>query len=261
MSALGERLAGVDGFTLTQLAVELARPALAVRELSPVSGLGMEAVCARIVHDARKAQELAYFGPVSGFPGFARALSRTLRELRLAGVSPAQVSKTGAPGADLAKLLERFEAELEKRKLADLALVMELAEEGLEGHRLSGLPVLFLDAPLDSRAHHKLFEAISKQSPHVLVVLTSSFYGFRQGIEILDPVMPLTSLDRLRRNLFVGTVAESDAQEKFEVFSAPGEGLEAVEIARRILRLVRTGVPFDQIAILLRESRSAADLD
>jgi CRISPR/Cas system-associated exonuclease Cas4 (RecB family) len=258
MAQLGDRLTGVDAFTLTQFAAELARPELAARELSPVSSLGTEAVCARIVHDARKANELAYFRPVSAFPGFARSLAKTLRELRLASVSSGELAKTGTPGADLARLLERFEAELEKRKLADLAIVMELAQEALPGHRLGGLPVLLLDAPLDSLCHQRLFEAISQQSPHVLVVPTSSIYDFWQrsfsdDVEELDPKEPLSSLDRVRRNVFADSISEAAADEAaFEIFSAPGEGLEAVEIARRILKLARSGVAFDEIAVLLR---------
>ena len=58
--------------------------------------------------------------------------------------------KTGAPGEDLGSLLARFEEELDTRKLADLALMMELAVTGVEGHRLSGLPLLLLDPPLES---------------------------------------------------------------------------------------------------------------
>jgi RecB family exonuclease len=37
-----------------------------------------------------------------------------------------------------------------------------------------------------------------------------------------------------------------------ELFAAPGEGLEAVEIARRVQALARGGVPFDEVAVLLR---------
>ena len=36
------------------------------------------------------------------------------------------------------------------------------------------------------------------------------------------------------------------------MFSAPGEGRECVEIARRVLSLARSGIPFDRIAVLLR---------
>ena len=36
------------------------------------------------------------------------------------------------------------------------------------------------------------------------------------------------------------------------MFSAPGEGRECVEIARRVLSIARRGVPFDRLAVLLR---------
>src|SRR6185369_6770536 len=39
---------------------------------------------------------------------------------------------------------------------------------------------------------------------------------------------------------------------EIEVFSAPGEGRECVEIVRRVIGLARDGVPFDRIAVLLR---------
>ena len=61
------------------------------------------------------------------------------------------------------------------------------------------------------------------------------------------------SLEHLRQFLFSPEpqpYRENDG--RFEFFSAPGEGLEAVEIARRIIRLAREGIAFDQVAILLR---------
>ena len=45
-----------------------------------------------------------------------------------------------------------------------------------------------------------------------------------------------------------------------ELFSAPGEGREAVEIARRVLREARRGVPFDRMAIALRSPQHYAGL-
>ena len=44
------------------------------------------------------------------------------------------------------------------------------------------------------------------------------------------------------------------------MFSAPGEGRECVEIARRVLREARRGVPFDRIAIALRAPQHYAGL-
>jgi ATP-dependent helicase/nuclease subunit B len=251
MALLGDRLGGVHYLTLAQLASELARGELARRGLSPLSSLGMEAIAAQIVHAAHKTNELKYFSPVARFPGFGRALSKTLRELRLSRTKPDSVAHTGQPGEDLALLLGRFETELENRKLADLATIMSLAAEGLKGHRLAGLPVLFLDAPLDSQSHRDLFRAVVTQAPEALVAITSP--DGHPAAESLDPKEAATPLDRLRRYLFAGSVPqEAQADGSFEILSAPGEGLEAVEIARRILRLANDGVPFDQMAILLR---------
>lgn len=257
MAQLGERLCGVHQLTLTQIAAELARPAMAANGLVPLSSLGMEAVAARVVHIARSARELTYFLPVAESPGFAKALSRTLRELRMARITPEDVSKTGAPGEDLGRLLARFEEELDVRKLADLALMMELAVAGIEGHRLSGLPLLLLDPPLDSLGHLELIRALAQRAPAVLAAVTA---GEKQlateldaNVEFLDPTDAHTPIERLRRYLFAGSVVSiSEDSPGFEILSAPGEGLEAVEIARRILRLTREGVAFDQMAILLR---------
>src|SRR5689334_18468948 len=97
--------AGVHRVTLVQAAAELARSAMAERGLAPLSSLGREAVAARIAQKALEQSELSYFHPVAALPGFARALARTIVELRLAGVGPEQLTSEGAPGADLARLL------------------------------------------------------------------------------------------------------------------------------------------------------------
>ncbi len=97
--------AGLHRMTLIQLAADLARPSMATMGLSPLTSLGLEALAARVVYTARSEKELTYFAPVSGLPGFARAVGRTLGELRLAGASPDDLAASGAPGADLAGLL------------------------------------------------------------------------------------------------------------------------------------------------------------
>ena len=51
-----------------------------------------------------------------------------------------------------------------------------------------------------------------------------------------------------------------DPIDAVELFSAPGEGRESVEIARRVLREARRGVPFDRMAIALRAPQHYAGL-
>src|SRR5205085_637645 len=62
-----------------------------------------------------------------------------------------------------------------------------------------------------------------------------------------------SSLTRLRTYLFADAQPPSaDDDELVRFFSAPGEGRECVEIARRVLEEARHGVAFDDMAILLR---------
>lgn len=68
------------------------------------------------------------------------------------------------------------------------------------------------------------------------------------------PVDPgADALGHLRAYLFADSAPSAPALSGDAVFfSAPGEGREAVEIARRLLEEARDGTPFDRMAILLR---------
>ncbi len=223
--------------------------------LAPASLLGVEAIAARVIHAERQAGPFAYFERVAAMPGFARALARTLSDLRLAHTKPASLQKTGASGADLSRLFIRYESELAERSLADLAAVFDLAGEALE-HRWHGLPLFMLDVPLDSFAHREFFRRIAEQAPVVMAAVSTGAEEIEKllgvAAEDLDSE-PASSLEHLRRYLFAASPPQCAIDDgAFDIFSAPGEALEAVEIARRILRFAETGLPFDRMAILLR---------
>jgi RecB family exonuclease len=229
---------------------------MAILGLAPLSSLGVEAIAARVIHLERESQPFAYFEGVAAMPGFARALARTLGELRLARVAPESLAKTGAPGEDLARLLTRYISELKARSLADLSRVFELAGAA-KSHRWLGLPLLFLDPPLDSHAHREFFRCIAEQSPAVFAAVTTDVAEMEALLGVsaadLDAPEPHSSLEHLRRYLFaVSPPRCMDIDRAFDIFSAPGEALEAVEMSRRILRFAAEGVPFDNMAILLR---------
>src|SRR5438128_2507261 len=99
---------GWQRFTLGRLAAAVAAEAMSARGLSPLSPLGVEAVCARVVHQLRG--RLGKLDAVAAQPGLPRALSRTIQELRLAGARPA---------GDLGRVLDAYEAELRQAGLAD----------------------------------------------------------------------------------------------------------------------------------------------
>ena len=267
-SACATGLAGVHCLTLLQLAAEMAAPLVAARGLAPVSQLGMEAVAARVVDRLRRQGKLAYFAPVADTPGFARALAATTAELRAEGVDLAELSAAGLPGADLAQLASLYAEELRERALVDRSALFRLATEVARGgqrpgqHRYLGLPLLLLAPRVEGACQREIVAALAAKSPAVLALaLAADEDGIRDLGDILGvapepaPGKPFrTTLDRLRGMLFsTESAAEPDgADDTLEFFSAPGEGLECVEIVRRARRLVQQGFTFDRMAILLR---------
>ncbi len=245
--AAGPGSVGVHALTLTQLAASIAAPAMGEADLAPLTRLGAEAVAARVTHAAMQAHKLKYFAPVANTPGFPRAVASTLAELRLQRVDAADLQRAGKPGADLAILLTLFGEHLDERGLADLADVLALATHELRnrGHRLAGLPLVLLDVPVDYRAQREFVEALIARAPEVLACAAGG-----SGAETCPTV-----LDRVRKYLFSPDAPQEAIGTDLTqlIFSAPGEGLECVEIARRIRALAENGTPFDRVAILLRD--------
>jgi ATP-dependent helicase/nuclease subunit B len=251
---------GLHRFSPFQLAATFAGDRIAQEELAPLSRLGLEAVAAQSVHAMRK--QLVYFAPVADTPGFARAVASTLSELRLAGLALSALERSGSAGVDLARMLLEYERRLEEGRLADFATILRLAADAAESgdHRLSRLPVLLLDAPPRTTLEQRFIKALTEKAPAVLATALEGDEAvpeleklLRTKAKHLEAGDPATSLDRVRRYVFASeTLASATLDSTLEFFSAAGEGLECVEIARRIRLLAAGGVPFDRVAILLR---------
>ncbi|HSR54450.1 MAG TPA: hypothetical protein VLV83_26795, partial [Acidobacteriota bacterium] len=350
---------GVHRMTLAQLASIYATERLAEEQRAPLSPLGVEALAARAVHDCRAQEPLEYFHPVADMPGFARALARTLTELRLDEASPEKLAGSGHPGSDLARLLTCYEAELKARKLADFASMLKVAAESEQGRRyetfsFGRMPTLLLDVSLTSKLEKRFLARHCQHSRQIFATALRSDEETREALqEVLgcravdleadgwkaaargkgeeipggqgdgggsfsqgfgQPGLPgpddgsqglaqergdkgpqkdagedaerasskpsaerdedsdgeaeswsrqdesqeppgRDELDSVRRWIFSpGDIPEPrERAGTVEFFSAPGEGRECVEVARRILIASSQGVPFDQMAILLRD--------
>ncbi|MBL8175884.1 MAG: PD-(D/E)XK nuclease family protein [Bryobacterales bacterium] len=236
--------AGVHRFTVGQWIAALSAGPMAERGLAPLNALGAQALAARAVHEVETESGLEYFGPVASSPGFARALARTLRELRMEEVSLPGLARTGKPGYDLASLARTYEELLRECRLADFAELTKLACEALGESRFRGMPVLLLDLEQPDRLTSRLLEEMAGHSRAVLEI------GLGEGSEGAEAD---TALGRLRQRVFIpGGDAAAGSDASLDVFSAAGEGLESTEIARRIQQLAGEGIPFDDMAILLR---------
>jgi ATP-dependent helicase/nuclease subunit B len=284
--AAARRRGGLFGVTRTgfvELVTRLALPALATDHRSPISALGAEALVTRATFDAGRERQLEYFLPVAHMPGFPRAAARTLQELQLATIDARTLRRVGAAGQDLAELLDRLEAAAAAAGTAPRSAILAEATQAVRRSpgRIDATLVILLDIVLTSAAESAFVRAIADVVPSVFAVSpegdvrTHAAYArlgagpstarnvhatpdraVHQQIDLAfgdEPATSATALTRLQDHLFsLHSPPQGAPDDTVEVFSAPGEGREAVEIARRVLHEASRDVPFDEIAVLLR---------
>jgi ATP-dependent helicase/nuclease subunit B len=255
---------GITRFSVVELAARSAAVHLAgVRRVAGTQ-TGAEAAAARAVFDAVAAGELEYFGPVARMPGFPKALARTVHELRLAG---AALEGPDPAARDVGHLLTRIEDQLADASITDRAELFGLAARACDSGavRWTTLPLVLLDVPLDSSAERAFVAALVSRSPSVLATVADGDDAARAALEALvpseieaadDPAASDTDLANLRRFVFTADrPAPRERAGDVRLFSAPGEGREAVEIVRRVLDEAARGIPFDEMAVFLRTPR------
>ncbi len=249
----GARL-GVRPATLACLAADLSAAALARAGVVPASPVAVEAVCARVVADLAGTGGLGRFEAVAELPGLPRALSRTMLELRGAGLDLTRLPP------DIRTLARRYEERLDVGRLADRPLVLFTATEALRAGAPVPASVLLLDVPVTSRLEADLVHALADRSTSIFATVVSEDGASERRMaealglppEDLRPE-PVGALTRLQHFLFEDEPpAKADLGDEVVLMSAPGESREATEIVRRIHREAALGVPFDRMAILVR---------
>jgi ATP-dependent helicase/nuclease subunit B len=255
---------GLHRLSFTQLAARLAIIELAARDRAPTTALGHEAVAARAAFEARNDEALQYFSPVSQAPGFPKALARTLSDLRLAAVASGDLVRLPRSGTDLAVLLDRVDTLLHDAGASDRASLFQTATEAL-GSPLTGwppMPLLLLDVPFESDIEAQFLWKLIQQSPQAMITVPAGDASAiarieKRGVRIqIKDQAEQNDLSQLARYLFSkDPPPERNRTGELVWFSAPGEGRECIEIARRILNEAARGVRFDEIAIVLRSTQ------
>ncbi|HEY2917939.1 MAG TPA: PD-(D/E)XK nuclease family protein, partial [Candidatus Binatia bacterium] len=255
---------GLHRLSFTQLAARLAIMELASRDRAPTTTLGHEAVATRAAFEARSDDTLRYFSPVSQTPGFPKALARTLSDLRLAAVGGSDLARLPRSGMDLAALLDRVDVLLSEAGASDRASLFETATKAL-GSPVTGwptMPLLLLDVPFESEIEAQFLWALVQQSPQVMITVPAGDASAvsqleKRGVqlEVIEEAAQ-NDLTQLARYLFSKEPPpERTRTGELVWFSAPGEGRECVEIARRILKEADRGVRFDEMAIVIRSTQ------
>ena len=117
---------------------------------------------------------------VADLPGFPRALSRTLAELRMAGVQPSQLNGDDA-GGDLAVLLTRAVDERRKSGAVDYATILATATAELQKKpaSLAATTVVLLDVSIGTRAEAEFIRALVAAARHAIITCP------RERLEVL----------------------------------------------------------------------------
>jgi ATP-dependent helicase/nuclease subunit B len=255
---------GLHRLSFTQLAARLAVMELASHERAPTTSLGHEAVATRAAFEASSSDALNYFSPVSQTPGFPKALARTLLDLRLAAVASGGLAGLPRSGSDLAALLDRVDILLSEAGASDRASLFETATKAL-GSPVTGwppMPLLLLDVPFASEIEAQFLWALVQQSSQVMITLPAGDASAvrrlgKRGVrlQIIDDDRQ-NDLTQVARYLFSQEPPpERTRTGELVWFSAPGEGRECVEIARRILKEADRGVRLDEMAIVIRSTQ------
>ena len=261
---------GLHRFSLRQLAWSVAAVDLARRGLAPASGLATEAVATHATFEESQRETLDYLQPIAGFRSFGRTLAATLRDLRHADVDAEHAGQLDRSGPDVARLARRYAQLLDDAALVDGAALCRAAARvvraggGFDGAPLEGVLVL-LDVAVTDEATLDVVAALAGRAAETLATVPAgderTLAALRRLPGAVEAAAPAAGpaadpLDRVRRFLFApddpppaGDAANSPG---LTFFSAPGEGREAVEIARSITAEAARGVPFDRMAVLLR---------
>ncbi len=258
---------GLERLSLAQLAARAAAPWLAGHGVAPASALGLEAVAARTLDDVRRDAPLDYLEPVAGTPGFARALAGTIGDLDAGAATPEALRHADRSGDDLARLLAAHEAALQGAGAVSRARLMAVAASRLREQPIAEA-VVVLDVPVTDDATEQLVAACLASARTALAtspahdVRTQAALARAGGVVDTLDEGTTTALTRLRRHLFHRDTRPplGDFDDSFQIWSAPGEARETIEIARRLLDEARRGVPFDEMAVLLRSPQSYAAL-
>jgi ATP-dependent helicase/nuclease subunit B len=220
---------GIHRYSLRQLIAAMAERVLARRGRRPITPLSAEALAAQVIDRV----SLEYFAPIARTPGFPGALIETLARIRLEG--------RDLPEGDLHVLSESYQSALSEHSLLDSVGQLEAAIEMVQfgNHTLMGLPTLILDMRPSNALERKFIEQFSQRAASLEVISAEGKPTTTNG----------NGLDALQCQLFADRVSAPSCSDGVEFFSSSSEALECVEIARRI---INSGLPFDQCAVLLR---------
>jgi len=216
----------------------------------PLTSSAEVALTDRLFRELLAEGRMDYFDPAGASPGLSRALHRALRELRLDGLTSADLRAekflVESKGRALAVLLARYERTLEADGLLDLP---GLLSRGVDAARRAPLASVRILCPADLRLCRLEADLVGAAAGGRLVTVPGdAVVGLERPRQCrpLPDGQDLAGAGRLSW-LFAPDRVPPEKEARIEIFRALGAANECREILRR---LYAEKVPFDQAEIL-----------
>ncbi|MGB9699944.1 MAG: PD-(D/E)XK nuclease family protein [Thermodesulfobacteriota bacterium] len=254
--------------TFIDLARLIALPPLMEQGRTPLP-LGGELVI--VDQLASRLNEESYFYPLKERRGFRRALLATFLDLWDSGFAALPL-KEGKKLAELDALYQAFRAQITKKFFSEVELLSQASRYAASLPEKWGVAELFVYGFYDfTENQRRLLEACAQHLEIYAFMPWRKNPGFDyawptyrwfKGLGCQEEILGkpssnhLDSLQVLHRDLFAPTWSEVEivADEKVKIIAAANEVQEVKEIAREIINLAQEGIPFQEMAILLRKA-------
>ncbi len=267
--------------TLPALADEIAGEASAAKGLRQITGAASLLLIERIFRRLKQQGRLEYFGPLESAMGIVRSVLRSVRALRMAGVSPDELEPEcfvdDRKGSEVALFLREYIEELAKNQLKDLADLYELAAALLEDageargagdgrlylcfqdqawgrlersllEKLSGGQLVVLPrGEVFGLERPRTYWEIASHSSNALDGKRDSGSDSSEAVGVKGPPVPNTDLQRMPY-LFAPEQAGPPFQDgTIRLFSATGPTSECREVLRRV---IQAKCPLDEVEVI-----------
>jgi len=217
----------------------------------PMTSSAELALTDRLFREFHAAGELEYFGRAGISPGLANALHRAIRDLRLAGLTSADVRPerflVERKGRELALLVGRYERALEEDGLLDSAAFLAAAVRAAD--RTSFAPAWTL-CPMDTRLSRLERDLVRRAAGNRLVLVPGDpVFGLERPRHCWPASATGEAPEAGRLSWLFAPREAPDARgdKGIDIFKALGPANECREVLRR---LYSEKVPFDHAEVL-----------
>jgi ATP-dependent helicase/DNAse subunit B len=266
--------------TFMDLAHALTRRRLLETNLDPLPHNGRAVLMWSLV---RSLPSSSYFASVREQPHFPSVLEATFADIedsridfdKVVSQATWESEASRRKVEEVGQLYARYRKGIQRRFLSEADLLLELGNQAPRFLQVFGSKTLFVYGFYDLTGLQKeALLALAKQLPLSIFLLTGddSRYSFSFPLrnwllsagaqeENLSAEPATNNLTFVRQQIFSPARQAQKCDGSLRILSCPNEVVEAREIAREAIRLRREeGIPFHEMAVLLRDGRRAVPL-